>query len=217
MKFIRYTLLILLCAFLLNLITFLIFGEKVLRERNLSEFKKEKIGSVFKVNPTYSLISNLNTGESNFEFKNRQYPIFKLSNFVENDNDFEVFADSVINWQRFTLPVNNVNNLLGTNLDSLEALRMFHDVDSLLDRYYRDIVFFASDSLSNLTIENDFNGYCNLYDNISCDVYEGWVIILAEEVYFHSLFFADQKILLGYWGEHYETDRVEKLIWLFDR
>lgn len=217
MKVIRYTLLILLSLLLLNLITYFLIGKQSLRERNISELNKEKIGDFFELDPTYTLISSLNTGKSNFEFKNEYYPVFKLSSFVESDSEFEKFADSVINWQRFNLDVNKVNDLIGTNLDSLESLKMYQAVDSLLDKHYRDIVFLASDSYPNLPIGKKFNGYCSLYENIECVTYEGWVIILAEEVYFYSLFFADQKILLGYWGEHYEVYREEKLIWLFYR
>jgi len=216
MKTLLRIFLVLLTLILMNYLTFLIFGKQTLRDRNLTELKKQKVGTYRNMPPTYSLLSNQNFRKKRFQFRGSEYPVFQISDINDDEYpDFRTFIDSVINHQSFDLEVSIVSNIVGTNLDSLDSNNEYKKVDSILDKYYKDIILYASDSLSNLPVDKQFDGYCSLYKYISCYTNEGWITILGEEVYYHSLFFADQKLLYGYLGESYEEYREEKMVWLY--
>lgn len=115
--------------------------------------------------------------------------------------------------QWFNVPKSKANALLKTNLDSLQSVNL-SSVDLLIDQNFEKIIYLVTDSIRTLPVYKEFFGDCNFYEYLNCRTYEGWVIMLGEEVYFEKPFIAEQRLVVGIYADHYEEFRDELLLWV---
>ena len=210
MKVIRYTLLILLCLFLINLLSYFLFGKQSLRERNVSEMMKTNFYFVDHNNSVFPLISNLNLDDG-YILNGYKYPVFTLEEFSDSNSIVDKYSDSLLNMQYFSIDKKEAETLLNTNFEAYEDWK----IDSIVSENFMTLISSVEDSLVTLPKNQTYSGDCANYFQIVCRVYEKWPNFLYEEIKADKLFYIHQYLEFKLYLDHVSSYREEKLLWLF--
>lgn len=223
MKITRYTFLIILCFFLINLLTYFLIGKQSLRERNVSEMMKTEVENWDELELTFVLRSNQDLN-SELKINNVTYPVTSFEAFKE-----EGFIDSVDAKIRFWLNENEADSLFKTNLDSLHLI--YSEKGWQRDQYFEITLFrnpyfieyIASLSQENFSTDQKLGGWCEYHKSedrtgsIRCMILWKEFILLSEDIKSSRIFFTEQNIAVNTYRSEYDFSREEKLIWLFYR
>ena len=218
MKIARYTLLILPCLFLINLLTYFLIGKQSLRERNVSEMLKSNFENPYDLELEFQLISNLQT-DSIFTIQNKIYPVFQI--YIDEAGNEKIDDNANEIWKRedFRFDENTVNKILNADLGFIYETNP-DSAYELLNENFNLLLDSVSDSINALPFGGKIYSDCEyyyLYKDVTCIIFGNMVISFGEEIKVLKPMYVEQLLDVITVGSDFWIDRREKLIWLFYR